>query len=128
MDRLLLVTLLTMLGHAGGMRTETQAAGGLGARGRAVFPGEVKVVAAPVAGIAVVADPAEGRSRVVLGRFGPAGERGGSRLGGALRAQRTRSGSPDFSADLCQVPLALYDYVAWLVSSTASTSSSEESA
>ena len=49
----------------------------LGRRG--VVPGEVEVVAAAVAGVAVVADPAEGRPRFVLDRLGPEGEAGDRR-------------------------------------------------
>jgi hypothetical protein len=41
---------------------------------RGVFPGEMEVVAAAVAGVAVVADPAEGGDGLVLDRLGPFGE------------------------------------------------------
>ena len=44
-----------------------------------VVPGEVEVVAAAVAGVAVVADPAEGRTGLVLDRLGPVGEAGDRR-------------------------------------------------
>ena len=42
--------------------------------GVCVGPGEVKVIAAAVAGIAVVPDPAERRARLVLPRLGPSGQ------------------------------------------------------
>src|SRR5262249_13954418 len=45
---------------------------GLGRRG--AIPGEMQVVAAAVARVAVVADPAEGRDGLVLNRLGPFGE------------------------------------------------------
>ena len=42
--------------------------------GRRVHPGEVEVVAAAMAGVAVPADPAPGRDRLVLPRLGEVGE------------------------------------------------------
>src|SRR5918995_4246149 len=41
-----------------------------------VVPGEMEVMAAAVAGVAVIADPAEGSRRTFLQRLGPAGEAG----------------------------------------------------
>ena len=43
---------------------------------RGVVPGEMEVIAAAVAGVAVVANPAEGRRRLALDRLGPEGEAG----------------------------------------------------
>src|SRR5204863_6271864 len=45
-------------------------------RREGVFPGEVQVVAAAMAGVAVVADPAEGGPRAVLEGLGPVSEAG----------------------------------------------------
>src|SRR3954447_19836799 len=41
---------------------------------RRVLPGQVQVVAPAVAGVAVVAHPAEGGARAILPRLGPAGQ------------------------------------------------------
>ena len=35
-----------------------------------MVPGQVEVIATPVTGVAVVADPAKGRARVILGGLG----------------------------------------------------------
>ena len=56
-----------------------------------VFPGEVQVVAAAVAGVAVVADPAERRPGAVLARLGPVREprdRPPARVAAAVAVQR----------------------------------------
>src|SRR5436305_2148668 len=58
--------------------------------GAGVVPGEVEVIAAAVAGVAVVADPAEGGTGLVLDRLGPVGEAGDRRPGGIAPAVATQ--------------------------------------
>src|SRR4051794_16045921 len=68
-----------------------------------VVPREVEVVSAPVAGVAVVADPAERWARVILGGLGPAGKRvdlvpTAAGAGDEVDGGRTVAGGPFYGA------------------------------